>query len=76
MPLYEYRCPNCNSEKELLQGMESKEGILCDKCGVGMIKKPTCPAIIKISGIGGYPIRSKGYKESYSQEYLKDVPEA
>ncbi len=75
MPIYEYSCDKCGLSKEVIQKI-GEEAPDCPKCGGGMIKKPSSPAIVRIFGEGGYPIRSKGYKEGYSKEYLKDVPEA
>ncbi len=71
MPVYLYGC-ECGKEIEIVQGIGEKAP-LCPDCGVGMIKKPTHPAIIKVIGQGGYPTRSKGYKEDYSKEYLKSL---
>ena len=45
----------------------------CDKCGGRTVKKITSPAVIKVMGPGHIPVRSKGYKEGYSKEYLRDV---
>lgn len=34
MPLYEYRCRDCNHRFEVLQRMgDGPEGLLCPKCG-------------------------------------------
>lgn len=68
MPLYEYKCEECGNKTEVIQGIA--EGIpFC--CGKPMTKLPTYPAMIKMKGAGGIPIRSEGYKKGYSQEYLK-----
>ena len=33
MPIYEYRCPNCNSKFELLRGLsKANEGAECPRC--------------------------------------------
>lgn len=71
MPIYEYRCNKCECEITELQEI-GKEAPKCLKCGVRMTKKPTHPAIIRVFS-GGYPVRSKGYKEGYSKEVLRDV---
>ena len=72
MPIYRYRC--CWREIEVIQGID-KDTPLCPNCGSKMKKLPTLPAIVRITGMGGSPIRSKGYKEGYSKEYLKSIQE-
>lgn len=72
MPVYIYECKQCGIEVEAVQSIEAGAP-KCETCGVGMTKKPTHPAIIKVVGQGGYPTRSKGYKEGYSKEYLKSL---
>ena len=51
-------------------GAEAPE---CEKCGAGMVKRPTRPAIIVMRD-GMTPLRSKGYKEGYAKEYRKSLP--
>ena len=71
MPIYKYECEECGNEIEVIQSMVA--GIpFC--CGKPMSKLPTFPAMIK-KKIGGVPIRSRGYKEGYSKEYLKGMAE-
>jgi len=72
VPIFEYRC-ECGYEAMEVQ-MIGEESPKCEKCGGDMIKKVSSPAIIRFKGDGGYPVRSKGYKEGYSKEYLKDNP--
>ena len=73
MPVYEYEC-ECGNEVELIQGIDYASP-KCKKCGAGMARKPTRPASIRVLSKGGHPARSKGYKEGYSKEYLKSLPE-
>lgn len=70
-PIYVYECKVCGSAVERIQGIDG-ESPVCE-CGAGMVKKPTRPAIIRVLGQGGYPVRSKRYKEGYSAEYLQDI---
>ena len=72
MPIYRLRC--CGNEVEVVQGID-KDTPECPQCGAEMKKLPTSPAIITMRGAGGTRTYSKGYKEGYSKEYLKDVGE-
>lgn len=47
MPIYIYQCDRCVLEIEKIQGING-DAPHCPKCGVGMTKKPTCPAVIKM----------------------------
>ena len=38
MPIYEYRCPHCESSVEVLERMGSKKKHACPKCG-GKLEK-------------------------------------
>ena len=35
---------------------------VCEKCGEGMVKLSSFPAMVKIKGEGGYPSRRKEFK--------------
>ncbi len=72
MPLYEYQC-ECGETLEVIQTIGS-DAPKCPTCGGGMTKRFAPPAIIRLLDEYGHPIRSKGYEEGYSREYLKDVP--
>lgn len=34
MPIYEYKCPKCNSKYEKLQGMNAEHKYICPDCNV------------------------------------------
>ncbi len=72
MPIYEYECPQCHIELEKVQSMDAASP-KCEKCGRATVRRISPPALIRIEWNGVLP-RSKGYKEGYSKEYLKDVP--
>ncbi len=72
MPIYEYK--HCGIELELYQTIGS-EPPKCEKCGDIMNKKFSIPSLLRTKTNGIIP-RSKGYKEGYSKEYLKDNPSA
>jgi putative FmdB family regulatory protein len=72
LPIYKFRCDKCVLEIEKIQGIN--EAIpKCDICGGDMTKIISSPAIIRVPRGKVIP-RSKGYKEGYSREYLKDNP--
>jgi predicted nucleic acid-binding Zn ribbon protein len=52
MPIYLYRCEVCKGIEERYQQMDADAP---DCCGVPMSKLPTCHALIKMKGMGGYP---------------------
>ncbi len=65
MPIYEYICPDCGYETEVIQyGMEVKD---CVSCGIPMERRFTSPAMIKIKGAGGYPSRRKQIRNTTSR---------
>ncbi len=72
-PVYIYECKHCGVEREEIRSMEG-DTPRCSRCEGDMTKKLTPPAIIKVINSGGYPVRSRGYKDGYSKEYLKDNP--
>ena len=74
MPVYDYFC-KCGCEKTEIQAIGA-EPPKCPTCGGDMNKKVSSPAIVRFLWDGGYPVRSKGYKNGYSKEYLKDNPPA
>jgi len=59
MPIYLYRCAKCGSEIEVIHNMKQDTP---DCCGSPMLKLPTCPAMVKMKGMGGYPSRRKFVK--------------
>lgn len=55
MPLYEFRCPNCQAKREVLQPFGA-DPPLCDQCSVTMVRLISLPAMVKIENI---PIKYK-----------------
>ncbi len=56
MPLYDYKCGVCGNQDIVHHGVH-KDSPLC--CDTPMNKMPSCPAVVKIKGAGGYPSRRK-----------------
>ena len=66
MPFYTFKCPSCNKEEELLQGMND-ELPLCEKCDlenhiVEMKRVFKSVGKPKFKGSGFYETDSKGKK--------------
>ena len=53
MPLYEYQCIECNERTEILQSISDPPYSHCPKCGGGMKKLLSAPAI-QFKGSGFY----------------------
>jgi putative FmdB family regulatory protein len=53
MPLYEYQCVKCNQRIELIQRHSDPPPAECEKCGGGMKKLHSAPAI-QFKGSGFY----------------------
>ena len=53
MPIYEYKCAQCNERHEVIQGMNDKPLQHCPKCGGAMKKLFSSPAI-QFKGSGFY----------------------
>jgi len=62
MPLYVYKCKNCEFEDEVIQKIGA-DGHNCSKCGAVMFKKPTCQSFVYMKG---YP--------SFRKRYLGTAP--
>ena len=61
MPLYDYKCPSCGTEKEVRHAINEigKIEILCDNCQSVMKKQLSVPSLIGFDEVG----RSKRSKE-------------
>lgn len=66
MPIYDYKCSECGSEREVLQ--HSMADVEC--CGIPM-DRIISPAMIKIKGEGGYPSRRKQIRNTTYRKHPK-----
>lgn len=63
MPFYEYRCPQCGFEKEVLHGISSKPELPCDACGEAQLEKLISAAGFRLKGSGWYETDFKSDKQ-------------
>ncbi len=64
MPIYEYRCTECDHELEALQKMSDAPLIDCPECSKASLKKKVSAAGFRLSGSGWYEtdFKSSGKK--------------
>lgn len=61
MPLYEYYCPKCNYQIELIHKVSEKKNDTCPSCQKVQLKKKTSLTSFQLKG-GGW------YKDGYSKQ--------
>lgn len=60
MPIYEYKCANCGTVSEFLEGITSeKTRLCCPTCGSGKLTKLLSRSFIAKSGSGSSPRAGK-----------------
>lgn len=60
MPIYEYRCDACGSQKEHLQKMSDAQLTTCPSCGQESYNKLLSAAGFQLKGSGWYATDFKG----------------
>lgn len=61
MPTYSYKCPKCQTEKEVIKGIKDADATeLCPKCNHQMSKQVTGGCGFVLKGPGFY--KSGGFK--------------
>lgn len=60
MPIYEYRCDACGSQKEHLQKMSDPQLTTCPECGQASYSKMLSAAGFHLKGNGWYATDFKG----------------
>ena len=60
MPIYEYRCDSCGSQKEHLQKMSDPQLTTCPACGKESYVKLLSAAGFQLKGSGWYATDFKG----------------
>lgn len=54
MPIYQYRCDQCQHELEALQKMSDPKLVDCPKCAAPALRKQLTAAAFKLKGTGWY----------------------
>ncbi len=63
MPFYEYECPHCGYDEEVLQKITDKPLTRCPSCGKKGLKKLMSAPVFRLKGSGWYETDFKGDKE-------------
>ena len=63
MPFYEYECPHCGYDEEVLQKITDKPLTKCPSCGKKRLKKLMSAPLFRLKGSGWYETDFKGDKE-------------
>lgn len=77
MPIYEYKCKECDHEFEVMQKMSDDPIKKCDKCG-GKVEKLISQSSFALKGTGWYQTdyANKGKKCDTASEGCSGCPSA
>ena len=64
MPFYEYQCPHCGFDEEVLQNINDKPLTKCPSCGKKGLKKLMSAPVFRLKGSGWYETDFKGDKDN------------
>jgi putative FmdB family regulatory protein len=64
MPFYEYQCPHCGFDEEVLQAINDKPLKKCPSCGKTGLKKLISAPVFRLKGSGWYETDFKSDKEN------------
>jgi putative FmdB family regulatory protein len=64
MPFYEYQCPHCGYDEEVLQKITDKPLTKCPKCGKKGLRKLMSAPVFRLKGSGWYETDFKSDKEN------------
>ena len=67
MPIYEYRCANCGTEKEVLRKVSDPPLVDCPSCGKAAMVKKVTAAGFQLKGTGWYVTDFKNANSTKSQ---------
>ncbi|MDQ7051041.1 MAG: zinc ribbon domain-containing protein [Enterobacterales bacterium] len=68
MPIYEYKCTECDHRLEKLQKMADDPLKICPECGQSSLTKLVSASAFKLKGTGWYETDFKGSKKPPSTE--------
>ncbi|MBA0902980.1 MAG: zinc ribbon domain-containing protein [Candidatus Nitrotoga sp.] len=71
MPIYEYRCSNCGTQKDVLQKISDASLNVCPKCGKNTFSKQLSAAGFQLKGSGWY---ATDFKSASSKPAAKSEP--
>src|SRR3954469_3672134 len=64
MPFYEYECPHCGYDEEVLQAIKDKPLTKCPSCGKKGLRKLMSAPVFRLKGSGWYETDFKSDKEN------------
>lgn len=64
MPFYEYECPHCGYDEEVLQKITDKPLTKCPSCGKKGLRKLMSAPVFRLKGSGWYETDFKSDKEN------------
>jgi len=76
MPFYEYECPHCGYDEEVLQKINDKPLTKCPTCGKKGLRKLMSAPVFRLKGSGWYETDFKGDKENKRNLVGADKEEA
>ncbi|MEP6818796.1 MAG: FmdB family zinc ribbon protein [bacterium] len=75
MPIYEFECRKCKAKLEVLQKMNDKQPVKCQKCGGRLERLHSAPAI-QFKGSGWYVTDYAGAGRKAAEKAEKDTATA
>ena len=72
MPIYEFECRKCKAKLEVLQKMNDKQPVKCQKCGGRLERLHSAPAI-QFKGSGWYVTDYAGEGRKAAEKAEKDT---
>ena len=76
MPFYEYECPHCGYDEEVLQKITDKPLKKCPSCGKNGLRKLMSAPVFRLKGSGWYETDFKSDKENKRNLHGADKEEA
>ena len=76
MPFYEYECPHCGYDEEVLQKITDKPLTKCPSCGKKGLRKLMSAPVFRLKGSGWYETDFKSDKDNKRNLHGADKEEA